>query len=161
MANTLAGYLNAIRRTLDAALTIRCFASQMVERHNKPEIEARMNKELLLQPVVVARNAGEKCLIEGSVNSVRVSIKIKQSDEIEEALVDKFSRFLAQRADDFIILRRVAVEGYNISFLITNFNIDDMDKKALVDFIIYFMKEIDQEISGMKLAVNSRARTTA
>ena len=41
MANTLQGYLKAIRVTLDAALCIRNFASQVVERHNKPEIEAR------------------------------------------------------------------------------------------------------------------------
>ena len=41
MANTLQGYLKAIRVTLDAALCIRNFASQVVERHNKPEVEAR------------------------------------------------------------------------------------------------------------------------
>jgi actin related protein 2/3 complex subunit 4 len=120
-----------------------------------------MNKELLLQPVVVARNAGEKCLIEGSINSIRVSIKIKQSDEMDSMLVDKFSRFLAQRAEDFIILRRKPVEGYDISFLITNFHTEGMIKVKLVDFIIYFMQEIDSEISAMKLGVNSRARVVA
>ena len=41
MSNTLQGYLKAIRVTLDAALCIRNFASQVVERHNKPEVEAR------------------------------------------------------------------------------------------------------------------------
>ena len=30
-----------------------------------------------------------------------------------------------------------------------------------VDFVIHFMKEIDKEISEMKLAVNSRARICA
>jgi actin related protein 2/3 complex subunit 4 len=103
-----------------------------------------MNKELLLQPVVIARSETERCLIEGSINSVRIryvrhlihppeyfcvsndepatrtihahsvpltrSIKIKQSDEIDKVLVDRFSRFLAQRAEDFVILRRSAIE---------------------------------------------------
>jgi hypothetical protein len=81
--------LKAIRVTLDAALSIRNFASQVVERHNKPEVEARLSKELLLAPLVIARNEQEKCLIEGSVNSVRVSILIKQSDELEKVLVDR------------------------------------------------------------------------
>ena len=54
------------------------FESQMVERHNKPEVEVRSNKELLLTPLVVSRNEKEKVLIEGSINSVRVSIAVKQ-----------------------------------------------------------------------------------
>jgi actin related protein 2/3 complex subunit 4 len=120
-----------------------------------------MNKELLLQPMVVARNANEKCLIEGSVNSVRISLKIKQMDELESILVDKFSRFLAQRAEDFVILRRKPVEGYDVSFLITNFHTETMLKNKLVDFIIHFMQEIDSEISNMKLDVNARARVVA
>jgi len=161
MAQTLAPYLNAIRSTLDVALCLRNFASQVVERHNKPEVEAAMNKELLLQPMVVARNEGEKCLIEGSINSVRVSIKIKQADEMENQLVDKFSRFLAQRAEEFVILRRTPVKGYDISFLITNFHTDQMLKNKLIDFVIHFMKEIDSEISAMKIGVNARGRVVA
>lgn len=38
----------------------------------------RSSKELLLQPVVISRNDKEKVLIEGSINSVRVSIAVKQ-----------------------------------------------------------------------------------
>ena len=38
----------------------------------------RQSQEALLKPVVVSRNPGEKVLVEGSINSVRVSIKIKQ-----------------------------------------------------------------------------------
>lgn len=69
-----------------------------------------MNKELLLQPMVVSRNEKERCMIEGSINSVRISVAIKKSDEMEEILVDKFSRFLAQRAEEFVILRRAPVK---------------------------------------------------
>jgi len=92
----------------------------------------------------------------GSINSVRVSIAIKQADELEEVLADRFSRFLMQRAEDFLILRRTNVdEGftitnksgeqvekkYDISFLITNIHTEEMVKAKLVDFIIEFMKE--------------------
>ncbi|RLN72836.1 hypothetical protein BBJ28_00012736, partial [Nothophytophthora sp. Chile5] len=116
-ANTLAPYLSAIRSSLDSALCLRNFPSQTVERHNKPEIELRCVavevfacKELLLNPVLICRNEQEKCFIEPSINSTRVSICIKKADEIETILCHKFNRFLMQRAEQFIIMRRVPVE---------------------------------------------------
>ncbi|XP_013001772.2 actin-related protein 2/3 complex subunit 4 isoform X2 [Cavia porcellus] len=129
MTATLRPYLSAVRATLQAALCLENFSSQVVERHNKPEVEVRSSKELLLQPVTISRNEKEKVLIEGSINSVRVSIAVKQ--------------------------------GYDISFLITNFHTEQMYKHKLVDFVIHFMEEIDKEISEMKLSVNARARIVA
>jgi len=161
MAQTLRPYLNCVRTTLNAAMCLQNFGSQVVERHNKPEVEARANKELLLNPVIVSRNKDERVLIEGSVNSVRISIAVKQSDEVERILCKRFMRFLTQRADNFVILRRKPIKGYDISFLITNFNTESMFKHKLVDFILQFMEEVDKEISEMKLAVNARARITA
>jgi actin related protein 2/3 complex subunit 4 len=143
---------------------------------NVPEIEAATSPELLLNPLTISRNENERVLIEPSVNSVRVSIRIKQADEIEHILVHKFTRFLTQRAESFFILRRKPVKGYDISFLITNFHTEQMLKHKLVDFIIQLyvssalsichsinerltisssnsMEEVDKEISEMKLFV--------
>lgn len=133
----------------------------MIERHNKPEIEVKSSKELILNPVIISRNEKERVLIETSVNSVRVSISIKQADEIEKILCHKFTRFMMMRAENFIILRRKPIEGYDISFLITNFHTEQMYKHKLVDFVIHFMEEVDKEISELKLSVNSRARICA
>jgi len=72
-----------------------------------------------------------------------------------------FSRFLCQRAEDFIILRRAPTPGYSLSFLITNFHAEDMKKAELVNFIIQFMQDVNAEVSELKLAVNSRARVVA
>ncbi|PNF29776.1 Actin-related protein 2/3 complex subunit 4 [Cryptotermes secundus] len=119
---------------------------------------AKTSKELLLTPVVISRNEKEKVLIETSINSVRISIAVKQADEIERILCHKFMRFMMMRAENFIVLRRKPVEGYDISFLITNFHTEQMYKHKLVDFVIHFMEEIDKEISEMKLAANARAR---
>lgn len=69
----------------------------------------RTSQEVLLNPVMISRNENERVLIETSVNSVRMSIKIKQADEVERILCHKFTRFLEQRADSFIILRRKPV----------------------------------------------------
>lgn len=161
MSATLKPYLNAVRATLEAAMCMDNFSSQVVERHVKPEVEVQSSKELLLAPVCVARNEKERVLIEGSVNSVRVSIGVKQADEIEKILCHKFMRFMMLRAENFFVLRRKPVKGYDISFLITNIHTEQMYKKKLVDFIIQFMEEIDKEISEMKLSLNARARISA
>ncbi|MES1920483.1 Actin-related protein 2/3 complex subunit 4 [Bonamia ostreae] len=158
MANTLAPYLKKVRAALNEGMCLRNFPSQKIERHNKPEVEARMNKELLLDPIEVSRTAREKVLIEPSVNSVRISIALKKADELEEVLADRFMRFLMQRAEEFEVLRRKPVGEYDLSFLVTNFHTEEMIKHKVVDFIIEFMEMVDKEISGMKLSVNSRSR---
>lgn len=152
------------------------------------------SKEVLLNPLVISRNENERVLIESSINSIRLSIKIKQADEIERILCHKFTRFMMQRAESFIVLRRKPVQvrsrrilhslrsrrrqGYDISFLITNTHAETMLKHKIVDFIIEsvqpsispfrstyalprFMKEVDREISDMKLSLNARARIVA
>eukprot|EP00493_Phyllostaurus_siculus_P012995 UN13184 len=44
MAATLKPYLNAVRSTLTAAMCLENFSSQVVERHNRPEIEVKAAK---------------------------------------------------------------------------------------------------------------------
>jgi hypothetical protein len=110
-SQSLRPYLQCVRSSLTAALCLSNFASQTSERHNVPEIEAQTSPEVLLNPLIVARNENEKVLIEPSVNSVRISIKIKQADEIENILVHKFTRFLTQRAEAFFILRRKPIKA--------------------------------------------------
>jgi actin related protein 2/3 complex subunit 4 len=68
------------------------------------------SKEVLMNPLIISRNENEKVLVEPSVNSVRISIKIKQADDLERILCHKFSRFLMMRAESFVILRRKPVE---------------------------------------------------
>lgn len=64
----------------------------------------------MLAPVVIQRSPEEAVMIEASINSVRVSIKVKQKDEIERILAYKFSQFLMRRAEQFVIMRRIAVK---------------------------------------------------
>ncbi|KAI5954838.1 PRP40 [Candida theae] len=162
-SQSLKPYLTAVRSSLTAAVCLQDFSSQLVERHNRPEVEVTNvhDAELILNPMHISRNENEQILIEPSINSVRVSIKIKQADEIEQILVHKFTRFLTSRAESFFILRRVPIKGYDISFLITNFHTEQMLKDKLVDFIIEFMEDVDKEISEMKLFLNARARVVA
>ena len=77
-------------------------------RPNSPNLSSG-SKEVLLNPLTISRNENERVLIEPSVNSIRMSIKIKQADEIERILCHKFTRFMMQRAESFIVLRRKPV----------------------------------------------------
>ena len=83
-------------------------------------------------------------LIEPSINSVRISIRMKQADDIEKILCGKFTKFLCGRAENFVILRRKPLPGYDISFLVTMYHTEVMYKHKLIDFLIHFMQEIDK-----------------
>ena len=115
----------------------------------------------MLPPILIARTENEYCLIEASINSLRFSVKVKQGDLLEEILTKKFMRFITQRAEHFWIIRRVAIEGYDISLLITNFHTEDLLQEKIVDFIVTFLEEVDKEINIMKLSVNTRGRAVA
>ena len=67
-----------------------------------------------MKPILICRTDRERCYIEPSINSLRVSIKIKQADEMEIVLCRNFSRFLMQRAENFTILRRKPVEVFPV-----------------------------------------------
>lgn len=69
-----------------------------------------MTKEVVFPSFEVARNEQEYVQIEPAINSVRVSIKIKQADGTEKLLAHKFARFIMMRAEQFYVLRRKPVE---------------------------------------------------
>lgn len=163
MATANEPYLNAIKRSLTAALCCRNFASQAVERHNKPEIEVPSSKDgtSVANPIIVSKSATERVMIETSINSVRISVKVKQIDDVDKLLAKMLMRFLCQRADAFRILRRKPMQGYDITFLITNIHTEQMVLSKLIEFVITFLKDIDKELSDMKVTLNKRARNCA
>jgi actin related protein 2/3 complex subunit 4 len=70
-----------------------------------------------LEPISIVKSPSEAVLIEPSINSVRINIKIKQADELEELICHKFSNFMMQRAENFSILRRKPVAVGFLTFL--------------------------------------------
>lgn len=126
-----------------------------------PEIEFQENKELLLQPLYIARNEKEHVLIESSVNSTRVSINLRKQQEIEFMLLGMMERFLSLRASQFEVLRRKPIKGYDFSFLITSDHLEFMKKDTIVNFITEFIEVISKEITDMKLSINQQCRVAA
>ena len=47
---------------------------------NHPEIEFAESEKLLMRTITICRNEHETCLIEGSVNSCRISFSIKKNE---------------------------------------------------------------------------------
>eukprot|EP00831_Metopus_contortus_P081126 TRINITY_DN8460_c0_g1_i1.p1 TRINITY_DN8460_c0_g1~~TRINITY_DN8460_c0_g1_i1.p1 ORF type:complete len:190 (-),score=38.35 TRINITY_DN8460_c0_g1_i1:53-622(-) len=161
MAQTLTAYLTSIRDTLDSALDLRSFPSQIVEKQNRPIIEVQESPELMLNVVELARSDQEKCLIESSINSTRLSFTVKKPKEIEKLLAHLFERFISLRADRFSIMRRKPIEGYDFSFLVTNKHIETMHKENIINFILNFILDIEKEITEMKIAINTQMRIAA
>lgn len=73
---SMKSYLEEVRSCLSKAVCIRTFPCQDVERHSKAEVEYQTSPELLAQPVLIEKSTKEKVLIEQSINSVRISIKV-------------------------------------------------------------------------------------
>lgn len=65
---TLRPYLNAVRATLQAALCLENFSSQVVERHNKPEVEVRYGGEAAAAAAGWVAGTGEALLRPGCLS---------------------------------------------------------------------------------------------
>ncbi|KAI1729959.1 ARP2/3 complex 20 kDa subunit (ARPC4) domain-containing protein [Ditylenchus destructor] len=160
-------YLDDVRKAVDDAISLMRPRLKVKNVPIRPEVELRIGThEKMFDNVTISRGNGrERVFIESSTNSVRISVAMKQSDRVECFLISRFSRIMGKQADNFIILRRKPVVGYDISFLATVdhvFNAESkINRKAIVDFIIYFMREIDKEIKELKIALNARARAAS
>ena len=161
MATAHQPFYDCVKRTLHAALCLSSFPSPVVERHNKPEIEMQTSPEVILNPITICRDEGERVLIETSINSVRVSVAFKKADPTAGLISQRIADFLQQRAERFHILRRKAITGYDISFLITNEEAETMHKNKIIDFIVQFISDISKDIAATKMAINQRARMVA
>ena len=62
------------------------------------------------------------------------------------------------RANQLNILRKVAKPGYDVSFLITNFTLENYKKEDIIDLIIEFIQDFPKEVRDMKMSVNSQSR---
>ena len=200
MAISLKNYLENVALSLESTFCLRNFPSQLVEKHNKPEIElmtwekeqavkrkeARKKIEeqnqhlrtkipmleelteknskknyLVLNPVMIARTAQEYFFIEPSINSVRVSFVFKKPAPLDKLVVSKISSFFQKRAETLFIVRKKPIDGYDLTFLITNFHLEKFDKKRLIDWIIDFVDSIAKDINEIKLNLNTQSRIAA
>ena len=116
-------------------------------------------RDSLMEPIMIVKSEHECCMIESSINSVRISIKVKKNMEIEVLLSSLLERFMALRTDRFEIFRKKpAHEGYDFSFLISAQHMQVYRKEELVNFVLEFIAGIDKEINELKLEVINSAR---
>lgn len=158
MVESFKPFLSILRDTLDFALNIRNFPSQIYEKINRPQVEVRESLELINNPIVICRGEEDKIEIEPSINSVRVNVLIKKHMDLEDLIVDIFTHYLMNRADKLNILRKKAKEGYDISFLITNYHLENYKKEQIVEVIVEFVQDLIKEVTDMKMIVNSQSR---
>lgn len=111
----------------------------------------------------IERNQRERCLLETSSNSIRISFAFKQqtSDTLDQAILGKYVSFFQQRAVNYDILRRRSVGEYAISFLVTSEHKAKYGVDRLVATIYNFVKQVDKECSHVKISINAQARAVA
>jgi actin related protein 2/3 complex subunit 4 len=158
MAESTKPFLCIIRDTLDFALNLRNFPSQIYEKINRPQVEVKENLEVVIKPIIICKNEEEKIEIEPSINSVLISIVIKKHAELEELLMKIYSNYIMNRADKMEIYRKKAKDGYDISFLVTNYHLEVYKKEDIIDYIVEFVSDLEKKIIEMKLIVNSQCR---
>ena len=158
MVESYKPYLTKIRDSLEIALNIRNLPSLKYEKINRPQVEVNESPELILKPIEIKRSEEEKVEIETSINSVRVNVVIKKHADIEKLLIGIYGKYLMNRANQLNILRKQPKEGYDISFLITNYTLENYKKEEIIDFILEFIQDLTREIIDMKMTVNSQAR---
>ncbi|GFH44405.1 hypothetical protein CTEN210_00879 [Chaetoceros tenuissimus] len=150
-------YEEKIQAALDEALNLKRYKE-------KPQVEIVSSPSYIKEPILVSKSENEKCLIERSINSVRISylfpFETKQ-ESIDKLVGNMLTKFLMRRADAIPIFRRVAIEGYSISFLITFDHLEKHGKEKILKFLGDFRKDIEKDINSFKLDLNSQARAIA
>ena len=95
MAASYNAYVNTVKDRLNKALCLYNIPGVQPEH---PEIEFPSSPEFKLENIMVERNSSECCLIEPTINSARISLRIKQTDELERWLTHKWISFVTQAA---------------------------------------------------------------
>lgn len=95
MAASYKEYLASVRSSLS---TVLCLHNLPGIQPEHPEVEFPTSPELSLQPLTIHRSPTESCYIEPTINSARISLKIKQTDDLERWLTKKWITLLTQAA---------------------------------------------------------------
>lgn len=171
MSHTLAPYLNEVRAELEGCLPRLAtkknhqIDDDITPSHLpfRPHVELPHKYPVVCQDII--RNDKEKCLLESSLNSIRISFSLRQghstADPIEKAICSKYIRFFQQRAEQYGILRRKAVPGYTISFLITSSHLQKYGSEQILDCVLSFCAQVDREFSDVKISLNAHSRLVA
>ncbi|GAX76159.1 hypothetical protein CEUSTIGMA_g3603.t1 [Chlamydomonas eustigma] len=132
--------------------------------HSLPEVEVH---ELPHQPQtseIIDCSCGgikQNCLLEMSVNSVRMSFLFSHTPDFQSTLRKMLLRHMMQRADDLDILRRVPVQGYDISFLITAQHSKRLGADRLANFLLSFSGAVSASVTDMEKAIQLEGTASA
>ena len=76
-------------------------------------------------------------------------------------VVKKVASFFERRAQRLQIFRKKAIEGFDISLLVTNKHLEKFNKTLLIEWILEFVEKMDTDIKEIKLNLNTQTRLAA
>ena len=163
-------YCSAIRVTLISVINCILPSSSMGHPEiingltHYPCVEMKKyNKGLLLNPVIISLDEYDQVLIEGSMNSVRISFKFRKWGRggVTGWLSKSYCKMLMKRCELFDIIRRKPInENWDLTFLIMYWHLESgeqrlydhdhpcFDRLRLVSYLIQFVKEFDDAFFG-------------
>ncbi|KAF7458693.1 Actin-related protein 2/3 complex subunit 4 [Cryptosporidium felis] len=125
------------------------------------------NKVELIKTIYVYRHSKEFCFIESSIDSIRVSLKFYLKCEFEKMLFNQLTIFMRKNSDFLSFVRKESIEGFDMSFLVTNRILNTsapkciekeqklkdrfMGKYDIIHFILKFVVDIDRQIQDKVL----------
>lgn len=85
----------------------------------------------------------------------------KKPEPLDKLIISKITKFFERRAERLLIFRRMPIRGYDCSLLITDRHLEKFDKKMLIEWILEFVETMDQEVTEMRLNLNTQTRAAA
>ena len=95
MIRTTQQYIDKVRDTLKGVLCLHNVPGIQPEH---PETELPSSPELTLPHITIEKSPTECCFIEPTINSARINLRLKQTDELEKWLTKRWLSLLTQAA---------------------------------------------------------------
>ena len=108
--------------------------------------------------MLISLNPNEKILIESSYNSTRISVRFRNADQLEEYQLSLILRFLHNRVEEFLIIRRKPLPSFHLSFLVCDFHVQHFSKERIADWIVMIVHGVNLELSENLLSFHTRFR---
>ena len=84
-----------------------------------------------------------------------------KKEPLDQLIVQKICIFHKRRSEFMDIFRKKAIQGYDLSFLITSKHLEKYEKGYIIDLILEFVESMSKEVNEIKLNLNTQGRVAA
>mmetsp|Transcript_24000 Transcript_24000/g.30539 ORF Transcript_24000/g.30539 Transcript_24000/m.30539 type:complete len:170 (-) Transcript_24000:217-726(-) len=123
-----------------------------------PDVEKKFSRNIQTNTI---NKDGRTLKLEISANSVRVSVRLRSLDSLETCILIQYVSFIYHRAESLIVLRRKAIPGFHLSFLITTRILANLGMEVVQKMVTEIVLGLETELAESALFPHQRARKVA